>query len=234
MAGIIQNTIDNGQPAYGAQTTPYDASLRTVDPATETVAGQLNTILSSGSPYLERAKAGAMDTANSRGLLNSSMAAGAGEAAAIDAALPIAQADAGTYSTTAQQNQGYKNSAGQFNAASENAASTQMAGQAGQSTLATQTGEIETGLQGLKGTQSETLANIEAQYKELMQTSASASSTFSQVSKNITDILNDPNTSVAQKQNAVNNESSILQSSMNVIGQIANLNLSGLLNFSAA
>jgi hypothetical protein len=60
------------------------------------VSNQLTKLLTSGNPYLERARTKALAGANRRGLLNSSMALGAGEAAAIDAALPIAQADAGT------------------------------------------------------------------------------------------------------------------------------------------
>ena len=59
------------------------------------VSGRLHGLLDSESPYLDRARARARQYANRRGLMNSSIAAGAGETAAIDAALPIAQADAG-------------------------------------------------------------------------------------------------------------------------------------------
>jgi hypothetical protein len=69
-----------------------------VDPATQTVQGQLAGILSSGSPLLVQAQTRAKQQAQKRGLLNSSMAVGAGESALYDAALPIAQQDAGTYS----------------------------------------------------------------------------------------------------------------------------------------
>lgn len=234
MAGLIANALTpppNNQQVYGADTTAVDPTLRTVDAGKETVSGQLNTLLSSGSPYVERAKAGALETANSRGLINSSMAAGAGEAAAIDAAMPIATADANVYGTVAGTNQTTTNAAKTFNAGATNTSNLQTAQAANTSGLQAQAGEIQTGLQELKGTQATQLANIEAQYKELMQTSASASSTFSQTSKNINDILNDPNTSVAQKQNALNNQSSLLQSSMSIIGAIANVDLTGLLNF---
>ena len=66
----------------------------------ETVAGQLNTLLSKESPYIKSARNRGMEVANSRGLINSSLAAGTSERAAIDAALPIAQQDAQTYSTS--------------------------------------------------------------------------------------------------------------------------------------
>lgn len=68
----------------------------------ELVANQLNNLISKNNPYLQRARANAMNTANARGLLNSSMAAGSGEAAAIDAALQIAQQDASTYANRGQ------------------------------------------------------------------------------------------------------------------------------------
>jgi hypothetical protein len=72
--------------------------------ANETVASQLNTDLASGSPYLDLAKSQSLQAASARGLQNSSIAAGAGEAAAIAAALPIAQQDASTALTTQQAN----------------------------------------------------------------------------------------------------------------------------------
>ena len=58
------------------------------------LSGRLNKLLEEDSPYVRRARTRAAEHASSRGLLNSSIAAGAGEAAAIDAALPIAQGDA--------------------------------------------------------------------------------------------------------------------------------------------
>ncbi len=62
-----------------------------------TVAGQMQNIMASGNPLLQRAKTNAAKVANKRGLLNSSMAVQAGEEAALSAALPIAQQDASTY-----------------------------------------------------------------------------------------------------------------------------------------
>ena len=53
----------------------------TIDSNRGTVAGQMRGLLAENSPYLQVARAGALQTAASRGLLNSSMAAGAGEEA---------------------------------------------------------------------------------------------------------------------------------------------------------
>lgn len=69
-----------------------------------TVQDRMQGLLAQGSKYLDMARQRAAETANSRGFLNSSMAAGAGERAAIEAALPIAQQDAQTLTSTSLQN----------------------------------------------------------------------------------------------------------------------------------
>ena len=67
-------------------------------PGTEaTVEGRMTGLLSSGSPYIQSAQQRAREYAASRGLLNTTMAATAGERAAIESALPIAQQDAGAF-----------------------------------------------------------------------------------------------------------------------------------------
>lgn len=58
------------------------------------VRNQITGLLSAGSPLLTQARTGAAQAANARGLLNSSIAAGAGEEAALRVALPIASQDA--------------------------------------------------------------------------------------------------------------------------------------------
>lgn len=73
------------------------------------VSKSLDKLLSSESPYITSARTRAASYANSRGLLNSSIGAGAGEAAAIDASLPIAQADAATYGRSLSENASAKN-----------------------------------------------------------------------------------------------------------------------------
>lgn len=65
----------------------------------ETVAGQMKGLLASDSPYIQDARQKGKEYASSRGLLSSSMGAGASQRAAIETALPIAQQDAATYET---------------------------------------------------------------------------------------------------------------------------------------
>lgn len=73
------------------------------------VSEQLNKLLNKNSTYLQAAQTRAMQTANSRGLANSSMAAGAGVLAATEAALPVAQQDASSYFTADRDNAARKN-----------------------------------------------------------------------------------------------------------------------------
>ena len=96
-----------------------ETELWQVDP-NQLTSNNLTKLISDGSPYLDLARTGAAQTANSRGLLNSSMAAGAGEAAAIASALPIAQSDANLYADVAKTNTGAKNQGNLFNAGEQN------------------------------------------------------------------------------------------------------------------
>lgn len=76
------------------------------------------------------------------------------------------------------------------------------------------------------------LANIDAQYHTLMQSNASASDLFRQITQNITNISMSKDMDAAAKQQAVNNQLNMLQNGMTINGTIANLNLGSLLNFS--
>ncbi len=60
------------------------------------VENRLNNLTASDSRYIQQARQGALRQANRRGLLNSSIAAGAAEGEAIRAGLPIASQDAST------------------------------------------------------------------------------------------------------------------------------------------
>lgn len=80
-------------------------ATRELDPTKETVAGQMETLLSKDSPYIRQAREDTARQANRRGMINSLMAQGAGQEAAIRAALPIAQQDAKSYLEQGMTNQ---------------------------------------------------------------------------------------------------------------------------------
>lgn len=70
----------------------------------ELVSNQLNRLTSSNSQYIQQARDRANNESSSRGMMLSSMAGGNATRAAIDAALPIAQQDAGTHNLAARDN----------------------------------------------------------------------------------------------------------------------------------
>lgn len=103
-AGLI-----NTAPAPAATApTPAAPTPWNVQPD-QTVAGQVKKIIDTNSPLSQQAETRSLQQSNARGLLNSSMAVGAGQSALYDAALPIAQADASVNAN-----------AGQFNANADN------------------------------------------------------------------------------------------------------------------
>ena len=107
-------TIGPGPAATGALPTSLAGAATYAPDDSSLVARQLQNLLASDSPYVQRARTRAMEYANSRGGLNSSIAAGAGEGAAIDAAMPIAQADAAAFLGSQRDN---TNALNQFGAA---------------------------------------------------------------------------------------------------------------------
>lgn len=80
-----------------------NAQTRTVQ-GNELVKNQLTGLIAGNSQYITQAEDRARNEASSRGMMMSTMAAGAGRRAAIDAALPIASQDATTYGRTASEN----------------------------------------------------------------------------------------------------------------------------------
>ena len=84
----------SGMPAAATWTPGKDA----------TVQGQLTGLLDKGGPLMDRAATRADQQMNARGLLNSSIAVGAGQSALYDAALPIAQQDAQTFGRAGEVN----------------------------------------------------------------------------------------------------------------------------------
>lgn len=87
-----QNNPNLGNYAVSMPTTQVDP--KTWQPPEALVENRLEGILAKDSPLMQRAQTEGMQYANSRGLLNSTMAAGAAQGAMIDRAMPIAQQDA--------------------------------------------------------------------------------------------------------------------------------------------
>lgn len=97
------------------KTAQFDPTTQAFDES-KGVEARIGRISSSGSPLMEMAETRAKQAANERGLLNSSIAVGAGQSAVLDAALPIASADASMYQQQSLANQQAKNVASGQNA----------------------------------------------------------------------------------------------------------------------
>lgn len=136
-------TSSQFNPTANMQTQSYTPQTREVNAATDTTQGQLNSILSTDSPLMQRARTLATQQMASRGLVNSSMNGEAGVAAMIDRATPIAGADASVYDARAKTNMDATNTAGMFNVGQNNqlvgqglSIAAQMAGQKDQQQFA--------------------------------------------------------------------------------------------------
>lgn len=108
-ASQISRLNGNGQAAPQPASGTDGLSTRTIDPATETVRGQISSLLAEDSQVLQQARAEGMRTAFDRGLGNSSIAASAGADALIRAATGIGTTDSGYYNEAANYNVAAKN-----------------------------------------------------------------------------------------------------------------------------
>lgn len=121
-----------GYTAQGYDPSTATASNWNVD-QNQLVQNQVQGIIAKDSPLMQQAATTAKQGMAQRGLLNSSMAVGAGQNAVIASAMPMAQQDAGTYAQSAQfnaqnntnvnlANAGFRNDAARFNAGERNQA----------------------------------------------------------------------------------------------------------------
>lgn len=209
-----------------------------VTPDAMTSQEQLAGILNKGGALMQQSANAGQSQAAQRGLLNSSMGVQAAQNAMIQNAAPIAQNDAAAINNARFQNANTLNSAenkntdilnsaeqwnaqttnqgNQFNTQQGNAMNQWNAGQQNEATL-----------KAMDVNSRESLANIEANYKQLMQVNSSAGSMYEQVMKNISDIQG--NKDISDKQGAINSQLAWLRSGMSMI---QNLNgVSGLVTF---
>lgn len=240
MAGLVSTNIDQDDPLKSV--VGYDPEKVAIDPTTDTVQGQIDTIINKDSPLMQTARTGALQFGQKRGLLNSSMTAQAGEQAVIESALPIAQQDASFYNRANEFNADAGNVALGQTATTQSQAATELEMAQQRSQLQAEAGEIESGLisdrtigemqiQGLRGEQAVEIANIEGQYRSLIQSNESASRFFSQISDSISQILSQPGITAENKNTLVQKEIELLQNGMAVIGGIGNLDLNALLTY---
>lgn len=236
-----------------ATATGFQGAQTQVNQPTDTVQGQITGIIDANSPLMQQAARRANEAANAKGLLNSSIAVGAGQEAVMDRAMPIATQDANTYTNTRLANQNSTNAGLQFSAAAQNQASQTNAtlgtdtsqknaaaannlqltnmDQAFKTAIANTDAQNKVVLQQLGDQTKVGLANIEADYKTLMQTSSSAADMYRQTLDSIGKVVSDTNMNAAAKATAINGYMGWLKTSMNLVASINGVDLGNLLTF---
>lgn len=140
--------------------TGYEATQGTVD-SNQLASTQMNNITSQSSPLMERAKKTGILTAASRGMENSSIAAGAATGAMVDRAMPMAQQDASTYQQQSLTNQAAINRADEFSAGTASTAQLAEAGHAAQA--ASQEASQETAVSQFNADQQNRIETLNAE-----------------------------------------------------------------------
>jgi len=175
-AGLInvtpgETTTSPGIPVTSytpAMATPSLATAATYDPnafavtSDMTAQGQLKNILDADSPLMQQAATRARQDASARGLLNSSIAIGAGQSAMIEKATPLATQDATTYFSAGAKTTEAQNKAREFNAQMQNQVAQTNAQYGTQTQLANQAAENFALGQSAEGVIKTKLAQLQA------------------------------------------------------------------------
>jgi hypothetical protein len=197
----------------------------------QTVEGRIASIINGGSPIIAQARAGAVDAMNARGLSNSSLATTASDAAAYQAAIPIASADAATTAKASGYNADIQNQIGMQGR--------QLASQEKQAQLGADTQKYTAQLNAdtqryVSGLSSQTQVQVQQMQQDnqkLLQTNGNAAQAFNQSMVAIANIEQNDKMDAAAKQQAIAQIMQNLQAQMRTIGTVANIDLSGTLNF---
>jgi transposase-like protein len=214
----------------------------------QTAAGLINQYTDPNSPIIQAAMTRAKEAQNANGTLNSSMAETAGQLAAYQAAIPLAQQDAGTYAKAAGynadeanqfavQNAGFTNAAGQFNANAQNTLAGQQLSADTQKFVSNLSAETQKAIAGMDNQTKMALANIDSQTKtqleqidsqnrQLIQTNSSAKDMFTAYMNSIANIAASTTMDQAAKQKATDAAIMNLNEGLQVLQGISNVDLS--------
>jgi len=197
----------------------------------DTVEGRVAGIISSDSKLNTLARTGAAQTANSRGLLNTSMAIGEGEKAVIETATPIAAQDAQSSLAVKTANQNAQNQMlSQELAGNQNLNQIQKQGDV-QSGLNEKNYGYETNMQILRGNQAKELTEIETNSSRLAQASNAVAIMSANYNAAIGDILSNSELTIDQKNAAIDIQLKQYRNQLAVLGKTTNLDLSAMLDF---
>jgi hypothetical protein len=227
VVGYTPKTAEATKPVA----TGYDPTAFSVTPS-QTVQDQIKNIVAADSPLMQQAAARARAQMNERGLLNSSLAVGAGQTAVYDAALPIAQLDAAAYERAATNTANAQNAAKGFLATAENQAEQTGAqlktdvSKSNATAFNTALGQaadtaMRVNLAKIDNATKMALAQLDADNRQLLQTNVTAGNILQEVVKNIAGIAADPNLSQQAKDDATASQLSFLNEGLKMAAAIA-------------
>lgn len=178
--------------------------------APQTVAGQIQNLTDPNSPLIQQARTRALQGMNARGIINSSLGLSAADAAAYDAAMPIAQADAATQAKAAgynadQQNQQYtldKNLSNSWNQALLQSDTTKYTANL-QAETQKLNNESQQLISRLNNEQQVVLANLNNENNRLLNTNRDAATAYNNSMQYINAINSNPNMDEEAKTRAV-------------------------------
>lgn len=228
-AGMGGGTGGSGSAAGGTSSAggvaPWNVG------AEQTVEGRINGILNPNNPIIQQARTRSLQAMNDRGLANSSLAVTAGDAAAYDAAIPIAAADAATFAKASGYNADQIN---QFTQADLNrqmqmaqaqlSANTQMS-------VAQLSAETQKYIAGLDGTQKQQAQDLQLKNATLLNTNSQAAQIFNTGMGAITNITNNAQMDADTKTRATANVWHDVQNQLKVLETTSGLNLGAQLSF---
>lgn len=211
--------------------TSYTPTPYTVKPE-GTVAGQLESITKQGSPLMDLAGTQAKQEANARGLINSSIAVGAGQDALYRTALPIAQADASVNNAAMTNTANQQNAASQFGAASTNSANQANAqlltnmnttnANAANSAMSQEAQAANArALASVDANTRMALATLDTQNRAILQSSVGASNSYVQAVTNISNIATNNSLSKEAKDAATATQMNLLNEQLKTLAAIA-------------
>jgi hypothetical protein len=236
--GLVTEAATPGlaiEPTTAFEPTPTPTApepvARNLDPTKETVAGQITGLLSGESPYIRQAGQRGVEEAASRGLLSSSLAAGAVERERIKAALPIAQQGAEAYARQGLANQEIAAGLQRQAFDVESKQSLMQAEQGFQLEKMDRDAAIRAQMMDFDSQVRERLAGIEQGYAleleelsstyDIMQNKDTAMGTmYSDALKSIATFLDDPDMSAAQQKTGLNQITSNLEAGLKFLSGV--------------
>ncbi len=200
----------------GYTSTPYAV------PKEGLVEERIKGIVSSKSPLMQQAEKIASQKMADRGLVLSSLNTTAGQEAVLNAALPIASADAQSITNAANLTAGAKNDASKFGADAQNTASnlnaqlansmnTTNANAANTALSATTQAENVRMLALIDNNTKMALAQLDTQNRQLLQTNANSANMYQETVRNIAAISVDQTLDQKAKDNAVRTQINLLK-----------------------